>query len=64
MRLNRFNYVVLFLDVETYLNDGIKFNIDVSDIVPFATKELSEQYLKEMKGVGANVILIDLNDLT
>lgn len=59
----KFNYIIIILKVETYLDFGIKFNIKVDKAIPFLDKELAKKYLEELKEMGANAILIDVKDI-
>lgn len=59
----KFNYIIIILKIETYLDFGIKFNIKVDKAIPFLDKELAKKYLEELKEMGANAILIDVKDI-
>lgn len=59
----KFDYAVIILKIETYLDFGMKFNIEVDKIIPFLDKELAEKYLEELKDMGINAILIDIRNM-
>ena len=59
----KFNYIVIIVNIETYLEEGLKFTIKTDNTIPFISKELAEQYLEEIKNMGGNALLIDLKEL-
>ena len=59
----KFNYAVIILKIETYLDFGMKFNIEADKIIPFLDKELAEKYLEELKDMGINAILINIRNI-
>lgn len=59
----KFNYIVVTLKIESYLDGGVKFKLKTDNIIPFISKELAQQYMDELKEVDINAILININEL-